>query len=62
MGDHPDKAASSSVSRSGEIEREPQSTVAVVVTNQEDEPCGVLEKWSGDAWIYADEDAVMRLN
>lgn len=62
MGDHPDKPASCSVSRSGDVEAEPQSAVAVVVTNQEDEACGVLEKWSGDAWIYADKDAVMRLN
>lgn len=62
MGDHPDKAVSCSVSLSGEVEREPQNQISVVVTNQEGEPCGVLEKWDSEAWIYADKDAVMRLN
>lgn len=62
MGDHPDKPASASISRSGDVEAEPQSAVAVVVTNQEDEPCGVLEKWGSEAWMYADKDALIELN
>ena len=62
MGDHPNKSASFSVSRSGDVESEPQNVVSVVVTNQDDEACGVLEKWDSEAWMYADKDALMELN
>lgn len=59
--DHPDQPDSSSHARAGEIEDKPDSIIAVVVTDQHGDPAGVLEKWSGDAWIYCDADDVQLL-
>jgi hypothetical protein len=47
---------------SGDLENEPENVIAVVVTDEENEPSGILEKWSSDAWIYADADDLEDLN
>jgi len=60
--DHPDKPANVSVSRTGEVQNVPERVTAVVVTDKEDDPAGVLEKWSADAWIYAETDSLIDLN
>lgn len=59
---HPDKPASISLAISGDLETEPEKVIAVVVTDQENELSGILEKWSSDAWIYADADDLEDLN
>jgi len=60
--DHPDKPAAVSTARAGEVQDEPEQVISVVVTDEEDEPAGVLEKWGADAWIYADADTLQNLN
>lgn len=60
--DHPDKPAAVSLALAGEVQTEPEKVIAVVLTDEDDDPAGVLEKWSPDAWIYADADALRDLN
>jgi len=59
---HPDKPANISVSQAGKVQNVPEKAISVVVTDKENDPAGVLEKWSADAWIYADADSVKELN
>lgn len=60
--DHPDKPAAVSLALAGEVQNVPEEVISVVVTDEDGEPSGVLEKWSSDAWFYADEDALVELN
>ena len=60
--DHPDKPNERSRSQAGEVQNGPEQVIAVVVTDEDNEPAGVLEKWSADAWIYADADSLRELN
>lgn len=59
---HPDKPVNISFSRAGAVQDKPDNILSIVVTDEEDEPAGVLEKWTGDAWIYADADSLRNLN
>jgi hypothetical protein len=58
----PDDPVDYSFAVAGSIEDEPAEVIAVVVTDEDNEPCGVLEKWSANAWIYADADSLVELN
>lgn len=60
--DHPDKPAAVSTALAGEVQTEPEEVTAVVVSDRDDNPAGVLEKWSDAAWIYADADALQELD
>jgi hypothetical protein len=60
--DHPDKPAAFSRASAGEVHHEPEQVIAVVVTDEDDDPAGVLEKWSGDGWIYAPAEDLVELN
>jgi hypothetical protein len=55
---HPDEPVDVSFSVSGSIEDRPARVIAVVVSDEDNEPSGILEKWSKTAWIYADADSV----
>lgn len=55
---HPDEPAKFSFAVSGSVEPRPDRVIAVVVTDEENEPSGILEKWSANAWIFADADSV----
>lgn len=59
--DHPDEPAGISYSPAGLIEDKPEKVISIVVTDQDDDPVGVLEKWSGDAWIYADAESLVEM-
>jgi hypothetical protein len=58
----PDEPVDFSFAVAGSIEDEPERVIAVVVTDEENEPAGILEKWSSDAWIYADADSLRETN
>lgn len=60
--DHPDNPSESSCSQAGEIQPSPEKVISFVVTDREDNPSGVLEKWNADAWIYAETDSLIDLN
>lgn len=60
--DHPDFGAESSVAPAGDLEDPPEDVVAAVITDVDDDPAGVLEKWSDSAWIFADADSLYDLN
>lgn len=60
--DHPDKPAAVSFALAGEVQVEPEKVISVVITDEDDDPVGVLEKWSGEAWIYADADSLKEIN
>jgi hypothetical protein len=60
--DSPDKVAESSTAAAGDVHPKPERPVAVVVTDEDNEPAGVLEKWSSEGWIYADADSLEQLN
>jgi hypothetical protein len=60
--DSPDKPAAVSLALAGEPPEEPEQIIAVVVTDEENDPSGVLEKWGSDCWIYADADSLRELN
>lgn len=57
--DHPDKSVNISWAHAGEVQNLPEQVISVVVTDEENEPAGLLEKWGADAWIYADADSLM---
>lgn len=40
----------------------PDDVLAIVVTDLDDEPVGVLEKWSDEAWFYAPVEDFEDLN
>lgn len=52
--DHPDDPAPVSRAVAGEVEDKPEKVISLVVTDEDDEPDGLLEHWGSDAWIYAD--------
>jgi hypothetical protein len=56
---HPDASVACSIAQSGELANKPETVISIVVTDREDYPCGMLEKWNGSAWIYASADALM---
>lgn len=60
--DHPDDPVNISFARAGMVQNEPEDIISLVVSNEEDNPVGLLEKWSGDAWIYASTDILVDLN
>jgi len=62
--DHPDKPAAFSRASAGEVHDKPEQVmvIAVVVTDEDDDPAGVLEKWSGDGWFYAPAEDLVDLN
>lgn len=59
---HPDKPAAFSVALPGAIQNVPDEVISVVVSDENGDPVGVLEKWYGDAWFYADADSLRNLN
>lgn len=60
--EHPDKRAEVSVSGPGSVQEVPEQVISVVVTDESNEPDGILEKWSSDSWIFADSDTLMDTN
>ena len=58
----PDVPVEQSFALSGDIEKEPNNIIAVVVTDEDDSPAGVLEKWSAGAWIYCEAGDLVSLN
>jgi hypothetical protein len=60
--DHPDEPARFSYAAAGLLEDEPENIISVVVTDSENKAQGILEKWTGDAWIYAEREALEDLN
>jgi hypothetical protein len=60
--DHPDQPTNISLAHAGEIQAKPEKIISVVVTNKENDPVGVLEKWNADAWIYAKTDSLIDIN
>jgi hypothetical protein len=60
--DHPDKAAAFSKAPAGEVHDKPAEVISVVVTDEENDPAGLLEKWSGDGWFYAPAEDLVELN
>jgi len=59
--DHPDRPAGISYSLSGSIADKPNKVISIVVTDQENEPAGILEKWNSEAWIYADAESLLEI-
>lgn len=59
---HPDKPATYSRAPAGELAEKPEEVISFVTTDEDDESNGILERWSGDAWFYADDDALIDLN
>jgi hypothetical protein len=57
--DHPDEPVEFSRSPAGSVQEVPEKIISVVVEDEDDEPTGVLEKWSAEAWFYASADDVM---
>lgn len=60
--DHPDEPSKFSSAPSGDVQPKPSKIISVVVTDKEQNPVGILEKWSSEAWFYAEEDDLMDLN
>ena len=56
--DHPDKGVNFSYSGPGDIQDVPNKPISVVVTDENNEPAGVLEKWGPEAWFYAEDDSL----
>lgn len=59
---HPDKPVNASFSRAGEVQDKPNEVISIVVTDEDDEPIGLLEKWNGDAWFYVETDSLKDTN
>lgn len=59
---HPDQLSCRSFSPSGSIVNSPQTAILLVVTDEEQNPAGLLEKWTSEAWIYASTDSLVDLN
>lgn len=60
--DHPDKPAAFSRASAGEVHDEPEKIISIVVTDEDDDPAGVLEKWSADCWMYAPAEDLVEIN
>lgn len=60
--DHPDKPAASSRAPAGDVHDDPVKPISLVVTDEDNDPAGVLEKWSSNGWIYASADDLIDLN
>jgi len=58
---HPDKGASYSCAASGKVQKVPKKPISVVVTDKNNEPAGILEKWGSEAWFYAENDSLQFL-
>lgn len=60
--DHPDEPVSVSTNKSDDDPASTEDRWPIVIENEDDEPIAILEKWSADCWIYAEEDDLKELN
>jgi len=58
---HPDDPVEQSVAGSGDVQNVPDCPISVVVTDAENNPAGLLEKWDTNSWIYASSDCLQAL-
>lgn len=58
---HPDESARRSYSPSGVIADQPAEIERVTVEDEDDNPVGLLERWSATEWIYAEFDSFQEL-
>lgn len=57
--EHPDNASRRSYCPAGIVPEKPDDIFSIVLTDQDDEPVGVLEKWSGGMWVWAEVDSLI---
>jgi hypothetical protein len=60
--DHPDKPTRCSWAGAGEVQTVPDNPTSLVISDQENDPTGLLEQWTADAWIYAETDDLVDTN
>lgn len=59
--DHPDKPAAYSRAPAGEVRTEPEKVISVVLTDEDNDPAGVLEQWGRESWIFAPAEDLVEL-
>jgi len=59
---HPYDPVDQSYCPGGVIEEEPETVVSLAVSDKKDDPVAILERWTSEAWIYAEIDSLEPLN